>query len=130
MDRVGWMSPEDEQTRGPETDGAPPGQPEAAAVTGTSGEAATTAVPRPAVLDFPVVGVGASAGGLEALEALFKRIWLDSMAFVVVQHLSPDQESRLTNLLARSTTMNVVTAMDGTKVVKNVVYVLPPNADV
>src|SRR5262249_27798551 len=57
-------------------------------------------------------------------------ISLDSMAFVVVQHLSPDHESRLTNLLARSTTMNVVTAMDGTKVVKNVVYVLPPNADV
>ena len=83
-----------------------------------------------AVLDFPVVGVGASAGGLEALEALFKRINLDSTAFVVVQHLSPDHESNLTHVLARSTRMKVVTASDGTKVVKNTIYVLPPNAEV
>src|SRR5215510_7072999 len=124
------MRPEDEQTRGPETDGAPPVQPGAAAAAEAPGEAVATAAPQQGVLDFPVVGVGASAGGLEALEALFKRISFDSLAFVVVQHLSPDHESRLTNLLGRSTTMGVVTAMDGTRVVKNGVYVLPPNAEV
>ena len=121
----------DEEMRGPETDGALGQQPPAAPSGGDSqGEPAPKAAPESGVLEFPVVGVGASAGGLEALEALFKRISLDSLAFVVVQHLSPDHESRLTNLLARSTRMHVLTAVDGTKVVKNGVYVLPPNAEV
>ncbi len=92
--------------------------------------AVASAEAQSAVLDFAVVGVGASAGGLEALEALFKRIQLDNMAFVVVQHLSPDHESNLTQVLGRSARMKVVTASDGSKVVKNVIYVLPPSAEV
>src|SRR5215472_17926525 len=96
------MNP-DEEMRGPETDGALGQQPPAAPSGGDSqGEPAPKAAPESGVLEFPVVGVGASAGGLEALEALFKRISLDSLAFVVVQHLSPDHESNLTQVLARS----------------------------
>src|SRR5215472_7948638 len=113
----------------PKLDGSPHGQMPAPGGPPVVDPATATADVQ-AVLDFPVVGVGASAGGLEALEALFKRINLDSTAFVVVQHLSPDHESNLTQVLARSTRMKVVTASDGTKVVKNTIYVLPPNAEV
>jgi two-component system CheB/CheR fusion protein len=77
-----------------------------------------------------VVGVGASAGGLEALAALVHELALDSMSFVVVQHLSPDYESSLPTLLSRSSrTITVVAAADGMKVEPNHVYVIPPNAD-
>src|SRR5262249_27447510 len=54
--------------------------------------------------DFPVVGIGASAGGLEALERLFRSLPSDTgMAFVIVQHLSPDFRSLMDELLARQT---------------------------
>ncbi|MBL8956517.1 MAG: PAS domain-containing protein [Myxococcaceae bacterium] len=77
-----------------------------------------------------VVGVGASAGGLAALEELVKNVAFDRMAFVVVQHLSPTHESLLTQLLARVSTVTVVTAENGVKVERNNVYVAPPNVDV
>ncbi len=77
-----------------------------------------------------VVGVGASAGGLAALEELVKNVAFDRMAFVVVQHLSPSHDSLLTQLLARVSTVKVVTAVDGVKVERNHVYVAPPNVDV
>ncbi len=77
-----------------------------------------------------VVGIGASAGGLEALGAMLKRIEIDNSAFVVVQHLSPKHDSVLGELLARTTTaLKVVTITDGMKVKANHVYVIPPNAD-
>ncbi len=77
-----------------------------------------------------IVGVGASAGGLEALAALISNLVLDSMSFVVVQHLSPDYESALPTLLSRSSrNIPVVAASDGLKVEANHVYVIPPNAD-
>jgi len=77
-----------------------------------------------------VVGVGASAGGLEALASLVSNLTLDSMSFVVVQHLSPNYESVLPTLLSRSSrTIPVVAATDGMKVEPNHVYVIPPNAD-
>jgi two-component system CheB/CheR fusion protein len=76
-----------------------------------------------------VVGIGASAGGLEALGELVKHVPLDSMAFVVVQHLAPQYDSLLTNLLARTSKVAVVTAADGMAVEPNHVYVIPPNAD-
>ena len=77
-----------------------------------------------------VVGVGASAGGLEALASLISNLALDSMSFVVVQHLSPNYESVLPTLLSRSSrTIPVVAATDGMKVEPNHVYVIPPNAD-
>src|SRR5258708_11808619 len=65
---------------------------------------------------FPVVGIGASAGGLEALEALTRRLANDGMAYVVVQHLAPGHESLLTDILARGTTMKVVTVREGADV--------------
>lgn len=76
----------------------------------------------------PVVGIGASAGGLEALTELFSRLPADTgLAFVVVQHLDPHQGSLLSEILARKTTMPVDEAIDGTPVEPNRVYVIPPN---
>lgn len=78
------------------------------------------------VADFPIVGVGASAGGLEALVALFNTLPPDTgMAFIVVQHLSPERRSRLTEILSRATKMPVFEADDGLEVVPNQVYVAP-----
>ena len=76
-----------------------------------------------------IVGVGASAGGLEALNGLLSHVKLDSMAFVVVQHLAPRYESLLPALLGRNSNIKVVAAEDGTPVEANKVYVIPPNAD-
>ena len=78
----------------------------------------------------PVVGLGASAGGLEALEQFFKAMPADSdAAFVVVQHLDPNHASLLAEILQRSTTMPVVEAHDGVVLMPNQVYVIPPNRD-
>ena len=77
---------------------------------------------------FPVVGMGASAGGLETLQRFFTTMPADSgMAFLVVQHLDPTHESMMTQVLARSTSMNVVQAGNGMAIEKNQVYVIPPN---
>ena len=78
---------------------------------------------------LPVVGIGASAGGVEALEAFFKSVPADSgLAFVVVTHLAPDRESMLAEILGRATKMPVVDAQDGRLVEAEHVYVLPPGA--
>ncbi|HEY3819568.1 MAG TPA: chemotaxis protein CheB [Polyangiaceae bacterium] len=79
---------------------------------------------------FPIVGIGASAGGLEALTALVGALTLDTMAFVVVQHQSPDHESMLSGILGRATRMSVQPIADGMTVEKNHIYVSPPNATV
>ena len=77
-----------------------------------------------------IVGIGASAGGIEALEQFFKSLPANTdMAFVVVQHLAPDHESLLTELLARKTGMKVQQVRDGMAVEPNCVYVIPPNCD-
>ncbi|OIQ98975.1 chemotaxis protein methyltransferase cher2 [mine drainage metagenome] len=79
---------------------------------------------------FHIVGIGASAGGLEAFEQFFRSIPPDSgMAFVLVSHLDPDHDSMLTEILQRTTTMPVVEARDHVKVERNCVYVLPPNRE-
>lgn len=79
---------------------------------------------------FPVVGVGCSAGGLEALEAMLKGTPADSgMAFVIIQHLDPDHPSTLPEILQRSTTMPVLEASEGLTVMPDHVYVIPPNTD-
>lgn len=78
--------------------------------------------------DFPVVGIGASAGGLEALEQFFSNVPPDiGMAFVVIQHLDPNHVGMLPELLQRSTKMKVKQAEDQMKVLSNQVYVIPPN---
>ena len=77
---------------------------------------------------FPVVGVGASAGGLSAYTKLLKNLPVDTgMAFVLVQHLDPKHLSMLPELLGRATLMPVVEIKDGTRVEPNHVYVMPPN---
>lgn len=74
-----------------------------------------------------VVGIGASAGGLDALERFFTALPLDSgAAFVVVQHLSPDHKSMMDNLLARYTAMPVRVAEQGMALAANAVYLIPP----
>jgi two-component system CheB/CheR fusion protein len=77
---------------------------------------------------FPIVGIGASAGGLEAMELFFKNVPKGSgMAFVVVQHLDPTHVGILPELLQRTTTMKVQQASDGLTIKPNNVYVIPPN---
>ena len=68
----------------------------------------------PPAQNFLVVGIGASAGGLEPLERFFAAVPPDSgMAFVVLQHLSPDFESRMDELLGRQTTLPIHQVTDG-----------------
>src|SRR5579864_8470571 len=78
--------------------------------------------------NFPIVGVGASAGGLEAFRSLLQAL-PDStgMAFVFVQHLDPQHESLLTKLLAQATRMPVREVTEGMAVQPDRVYVIPPN---
>ena len=79
---------------------------------------------------FPIVGVGASAGGLEAFTELLKHLPLDTgMGFVLVQHLDPEHESALTQLLARATSMPVREVTNNLRVEANHVYVIPPNTN-
>jgi two-component system, chemotaxis family, CheB/CheR fusion protein len=77
---------------------------------------------------FPVVGIGASAGGIEAFSLMLQNLPdnLD-MAFVYVQHLSPDHESFLTEILSRKTKMKVLKAEHGMSLAKNNVFVIPAN---
>jgi two-component system, chemotaxis family, CheB/CheR fusion protein len=76
-----------------------------------------------------IVGIGASAGGLEAFKAFFARMPVDGqLAFVLVQHLAPDHASLLAELVGRSTSMPVIEATQGMRVKPRHVYVIPPNA--
>ncbi|MGE5491921.1 MAG: chemotaxis protein CheB, partial [Actinomycetota bacterium] len=77
---------------------------------------------------IPIVGIGASAGGLEALEELLQHMPVDSgLAFVVIQHLDPDHHDIMPELLQRSTTMPVAHAGDGMRLEADHVYIIPPN---
>lgn len=77
---------------------------------------------------FPIVGIGASAGGLEALEQLLGSVPDNSgMAYVVIQHLDPTQKGMLPELLQRVSKIKVFQAKDRTKVLPNSIYVIPPN---
>lgn len=77
---------------------------------------------------FPVVGVGASAGGLDAFTKLLKAIPEDSgLAFVLVQHLDPNHESRLTDILQKVTPIPVLEISDEIKVEPNHIYIIPSN---
>ena len=76
-----------------------------------------------------IVGIGASAGGLNAFKSFLSNMPADSgMAFILVQHLSPDHKSMLTDLLGKATVMPVVEAEDGMLVEANRVFVIPPDA--
>ncbi len=76
-----------------------------------------------------IVGIGASAGGLEAFRTFFEHMPPDSgMTFVLIQHLSPDHKSILAELLGKTTDMTVTEAEDGAEVLPNHVFVIPPDA--
>ena len=77
---------------------------------------------------FPIVGLGASAGGLEALEQFFENVPANcGMAFVVIQHLDPHRKGIMPELLQRVTQLRVTSVTDGLKIKPNCVYVIPPN---
>jgi two-component system CheB/CheR fusion protein len=77
--------------------------------------------------DFPIVAIGASAGGLEACRKLFDALPADNgMAFIIVQHLDPSHASMMVDLLAGNTAMPVVQATDGMAIERERVYVIPP----
>src|SRR5262245_48936551 len=99
---------------------------EAAAHTETTKSAAST----PPTSGFPIVGIGASAGGLAAFEAFFSAMPPNTesgIAIVLVQHLSPDHKSILVDLVKRYTRMRVYEVEDGMKVQPNCAYIIPPN---
>lgn len=93
-------------------------------------DAATADVADSDLDDLLVVGIGASAGGLEALETLFDQMPVnDGMAFVIVQHLSPDFKSLMAELLARHTDMAIHRVEDNMRVEPNSLYLIPPKQD-
>jgi len=90
---------------------------------------ANAASPRAGV-SFPIVGIGASAGGLDALEHFLGHVPAGSgMAFVIVQHLDPTHKGIMPELLQRVTGMSVMQVKDRTPVRPDCVYVIPPNKD-
>ena len=101
--------------------------PETAELTAREADSPQKVTPR-----FPIVGIGASAGGLAAFEAFFSGMPTDKdpdMAFVLVQHLAPDHKSILTDLVRRYTRMQVFEATDGVVVQPNCAYIIPPGRD-
>ena len=80
--------------------------------------------------DFPIVGIGASAGGLEAFSNLLHAVPSEpGFALIFIPHLDPTHESAMVDLLSRATRLPVRPATDGARVMCNVLYVLPPNSD-
>ena len=96
------------------------------------GQTAESSVPSAAAADFLIVGIGASAGGLEALEQFFAHLPKErcGLAFVVIQHLSPTHKSIMDALLQKQTTMPVREIQDGMVLTPNCVYLNPPNKQV
>jgi two-component system CheB/CheR fusion protein len=81
--------------------------------------------------EFSIVGIGSSAGGLEACSALLRHLPADTgLAFVVIQHLDPKHESLLPSLLSRVSAIPVQAVQGETLVEPNHVYVMPPNAEI
>jgi len=79
---------------------------------------------------FPIVGIGASAGGLEACSEFFAQLPVNTgMAFVLVQHLDPSHKSMLTELLSRTTQLPISEVVDGMMTEPNHIYIIPPNTE-
>lgn len=88
-------------------------------------------VPATPLSNYPIVAIGASAGGLEAIEQFLTNVPADSgMAYIVIQHLDPNHKGMLTELLQRITALPVAQIKNRTKVFPNHVYVIPPNKDI
>ncbi len=93
---------------------------------------APRSLPEETSADFPIVGIGASAGGLAAFEQFFSGLPAHTdpgMAFVLVQHLAPDHKSILSDLIRRCTRMPVFEVEDGMPVQVNCAYIIPPGRD-
>lgn len=102
--------------------------------TTSGGDKQTTSLSDAAALPekapFPIVGIGASAGGLEALEQFLSHVPDQcGLAFVIIQHLDPTHKGIMPELLQRTTAMEVFQVKDRMKVRQNCVYVIPPNKD-
>ena len=107
-----------------------PGRPDRPATARPQAPVATESADKPSDAAFPIVGIGASAGGLEALEQFLRNVSLPSGAgYVVVQHLDPGHRGMLVELLQRATPMPVNEATEGRRVERDQVYVIPPNHD-
>ena len=108
-------------------------KPPSKAVTKPRAKSVAKALPAdaaPPAPSFPIIGIGASAGGLEAIEQFLSGVPLDSgMAFVVVQHLDPNHKGMLCELLQRATPMRVQQITERMLVRPNHVYVIPPGYD-
>ncbi len=103
---------------------------EHAAVAPSSGVGALPSGAGKSPLPFPIVAIGASAGGLEALELFLRHVPTRSgMAFVIIQHLDPNRTGLMPELLQRVTVMPVAQARNRMKVKPDCVYVIPPNSD-
>ncbi|WP_242395706.1 chemotaxis protein CheB [Anaeromyxobacter oryzisoli] len=118
------LPPKDTQGESPEPrSDAPAGSPSNAKTSDGSGSP-------PEAARLPIVGLGASAGGLEALRQLFAHLPAESgMGFVVIQHLDPDRPSMLTKVLEGTTRLQVVEATSGMRVEPNRVHVIPSGSD-
>jgi len=80
---------------------------------------------------FPIIGLGASAGGLEALSAFFSKVSVNSgMSYIVVVHMTPKQPSMMPDLLQKITQVPVTTAKDGQSIAPDHIYVIPPNKEI
>jgi two-component system CheB/CheR fusion protein len=116
-----------------EPSGAPEGSGDGSAPTGENADATLTpgAVleePELELLSFPLVAIGASAGGLEACRDLLKTLPANTgLAFVLISHLAPDQKSHLVEILASHTGMAVAPVEDGLRPEPDHFYILPPN---
>ena len=116
------MTAEKRRPKTPATPNEPPPEAEEAASEATAGP--------PRSYRFPVVGIGASAGGLEAATIMFKDLSPTlGMAYVLVLHLDPARESAVTDILSRATRMPVLQVTDGMRVEPDHVYVIPPNCE-
>lgn len=107
-------------------------KPAAPDVPAAPAESAEPGVELPAEHCFPIVGIGASAGGLAAFEEFFRALPAGpevGMAFVLVQHLAPNHPSILAELIKRYTALPVFEVTDGMAVQCNAIYVIPPNRD-
>lgn len=116
---------------GTNADGSSPkaGSPSAAKRKGPKKKTEARRGPEMPGVTFPIVGIGASAGGIEAFIQMLRGLPADTgMAFVFVQHLHPDYESALTEILARETPMPVTEAADGMQVEPDHIYVIPPDS--
>jgi two-component system CheB/CheR fusion protein len=110
--------------------GVPSRTVEQKAATGDAAGDPTVSADPLGVLPFPVVGIGASAGGLEAFTRLLQALPVDTgMAFVLVQHLAPTRASMLADIMSRATSMPVMEVHDEPRVAVNHVYVIPPGRD-